>query len=190
MSTPKQNIFTKYPINSIKNQIQNIESIQKTNIDESNTIKEQKTTLQVEDFIQDTVQLQNYSFLKDIGLGLCFYLFYINVPSYIFTKTLKILLLVLIFRYILSILTTYKSNIDDSKKYFQFNSHIAFMYILILSLIQSDENLSFNNKFYIYYTFLAMYVLLIIGSQHIYTTDAISTLILTYSVFNYLNKNL
>lgn len=186
MLNTQQTIFTKYPK---KTSNKNIEFMENIITEEKTSIITQNST-QIEDFLQNSLQLQNYSFLKDILLAIGFYLFYINVPTYLFTKTLQILFFIIIFRYILSLLTTYKPTNEESQKYFQYNTHIAFMYILILSYLKSNDILSGSNTFYLYYILLLCYSLLIIGSHHVYTSDAFTSIILTYYIFYYLNKSL
>lgn len=144
--------------------------------------------IEVNDYIQENLDFNEYSIFKDITLGILIYLFYINVPSDIFIKTLKIFIIIILSRYILSLLTTYK--LKDNKKYFQYNSHIAFVYILILTLFELNNITETNKIFYMYYIFLLFYTLFIIGCKHVYTTDALSTIFLTLIGFKYLNKNI
>lgn len=142
----------------------------------------------IKDFLRENLKLEDYTFIKDFILLICIYLFYINFPQNIFTNILKVFVIIIIFRYILSLLTTYKENAESSLKYFQYNSQIAFIYILILTYVNYYKILEKETltQFYIVYIFLILYILLNIGTKNVYTTDAISTIAITNFIYPYI----
>lgn len=145
--------------------------------------------IEISDYLHENLQLQDYIFIKDIILLLCIYLFYINFPYENFIKVLKIFIVVIIVRYILSLLTTYKfANENEKEKYFQYNFHIALLYILILSALHYQKSNNIDNYFYLFHFLLLLYILLNIGNQSIYTTDAIFTLAVTNLLYQYLQE--
>ena len=132
----------------------------------------------ITDYIQKNFGNSQLSLLRDIILGISIYLFYCNVESQIFFKFLKYSVILLSIRYIISLLTSFIDPITN-KRHFQISGHLVLFLLMIIIYIESN-----NISLYTASGLVLSFALLVIISKGHYTSDIISTILLTYYVFN------
>lgn len=138
----------------------------------------------VEDWIQNNIKFKSsfMELLNNILLVLLVYVFYSNVEFPIFVKFIKYYVLILIIRYIISSVTNIK-DIENNKRYFQINSHIALFVLIILICIESNT-FELSDNYYLSLALILIYSLIVIITKYAYTYDVITTVLLIHYIFN------
>lgn len=138
----------------------------------------------VEDWIQNNIKFKSsfMELLNNILLVLLVYVFYSNVEFPIFVKFIKYYVLILIIRYIISSVTNIK-DVENNKRYFQINSHIALFVLIILICIESNT-FELSNNYYLSLALILIYSLIVIITRYAYTYDVITTILLIHYIFN------
>uniref|UniRef100_A0A6C0E0M5 Uncharacterized protein n=1 Tax=viral metagenome TaxID=1070528 RepID=A0A6C0E0M5_9ZZZZ len=145
-----------------------------------------ESTFAVYDFLQDATDFKEIILLKYVTFFASTYIFYNFVSTSTFIQGLKLFFIVVIARYLLSLLTRYKnpslnSLNNKSQKYFQIDPTIAYLYLMIVLYIRDVEvSLQIKNSMFIA---LLFYSIFSIGSKSILTSDAIFTLLFADMIF-------
>lgn len=138
----------------------------------------------VEDWIQNNIKFKSsfMELLNNILLVLLVYVFYSNVEFPIFVKFIKYYVLLLVIRYIISSVTNIK-DVENKKRYFQINSHIALFVLIILICIESNT-FELSNNYYLSVGLILIYSLIVIITRYAFTYDVITTILLIHYIFN------
>lgn len=132
----------------------------------------------IKDQLQNYLNFEKWSLLRDIILAAFIYLFYANADFSISVIAIKYYVTILIIRYLISITTTYK-NKNDNTKYFQISGHVSLFMILILLAIQFNLfNLNTNKE--MAWILILLYALLNISVHKHYSSDVLFTMLLVY----------
>lgn len=131
------------------------------------------------DHLHEIIDTSSKPFLKEIILLATLYWFYTNTSSEVFITFIKYIVILIIIRYILSILTEIRDHND--KKYFVLNANVIIFTLMILFMnnfgVLVHQNL-------ISAVIITSYSLLVISTKECYTSDVLLTLVITYSFFN------
>ena len=131
------------------------------------------------DYSDNSVKYSLFSNVFFIGFLIYTWLVYSNI---IFTsKTLKMVLIFSVIRYIYSHLTEIKK--DNGQKYFQINNKVGIFIILMCILV---SNGLFTN-FWIPIGIVLGYSYLEIMSAESFTTDILTTMLMGFSIFSNYN---
>jgi hypothetical protein len=142
--------------------------------------KHQKTFI-IKDQIQNYLDFEKWSLLRDIIIAVFIYLFYINADFSITIIAIKYYITLLIIRYLLSITTIHK-NKNDNTKYFQISGHLSLFMILIL--LSSKINLfNLNTNQEMTWILILLYALLNVSIQKHYSSDILFTILLVYYLY-------
>lgn len=138
----------------------------------------------VEDWIQNNIKFKSsfMGLLNNILLVLLVYVFYSNVEFPIFVKFIKYYVLILIIRYIISSVTNIK-DVENNKRYFQINSHIA-LFVLIILICIENNTFGLDENYYLSLGLVLIYSLIVIITKYAYTYDVITTILLIHYIFN------
>jgi hypothetical protein len=138
--------------------------------------------MEINDIIDYSDNSVKYSLFSNIFfIGFVVYTWLVH-SNFIFTiKTLKIVILFSIIRYIYSHLTEIKK--DNGQKYFQINNKVGIFIILMCILI----NESVFSKIWFAIALIGGYLYLEIMSAESFTTDILTTALVGYSVFSNYN---
>lgn len=138
----------------------------------------------VEDWIQNNIKFKSsfMGLLNNILLVLLVYVFYSNVEFPIFVKFIKYYVLILIIRYIISSVTNIK-DVENNKRYFQINSHIA-LFVLIILICIENTTFGLDENYYLSLGLVLIYALIVIITKYAYTYDVITTILLIHYIFN------
>jgi hypothetical protein len=149
--------------------------------------------LKIKDTLQTTFDLSQYIIIRDIILLVSIYFFYTNSSYDTFVIFVKYYILMLILRWIISNITSISIDVEgienekNNKKYFQISGHMMAFTLLILLCI--DNNLfGLSNNLVLVYALIISYSLLNIFTKSHYSYDILTTVLLTYSIYN-LSKN-
>ena len=135
----------------------------------------------IKDQIQNYLDLEKWSLLRDIILAVFIYLFYINADFSISITVIKYYITLLIIRYLISITTIHK-NKNDNTKYFQISGHLSlFMLLILLSIQVNLFNLNINKD--MAWILIFSYALLNITVHKHYSSDILFTMLLVYYLY-------
>ena len=131
------------------------------------------------DYLHEIFDTSSKPFVKEIVLLAALYWFYINTSAPDFIIFIKCITLLILIRYLLSILT----NINDrnGKRYFVLNANVIIFATMILMMHQSGILI---DRGYLALVLITSYSLLVISTKEHYTSDVLVTLLVTYSCFN------
>jgi hypothetical protein len=107
------------------------------------------------------------------------YWFYTTTPLQDFIIFIKYITILILIRYVLSVLTQIRDNND--KRYFVLNANVIIFTTIILWMNQSG---SLVDSGYLATVLITSYSLLVISTKEHYTSDVLVTLLVTYSLFN------
>lgn len=140
-----------------------------------------QNTFVIKDQLQNYLNFEKWSLLRDIILAFFIYLFYVNADFNTSVIAIKYYITILVIRYLISITTTYK-NKNDNSKYFQISGHVSLFMILILLSIQYNLfNLNINQE--TAWILILMYSLLNISVHKHYSSDVLFTMLLVYYLY-------
>lgn len=135
----------------------------------------------IKDQLQNYLNFESWSLLRDIILAIVIYLFYVNADFSTSVIAIKYYITILIIRYLISITTTYK-NKNDNTKYFQISGHVSLFMILILLAIQFNLfNLNTNQE--MAWILILLYSLLNISGRKHYSSDVLFTMLLVHYLY-------
>jgi len=131
------------------------------------------------DYLQEFFDTSSKPFVKEIVLIVALYWFYTNTPLQDFIIFIKYIIILILIRYVLSVLTQIRDNND--KRYFVLNANVIIFTTIILWMNQSG---SLVDSGYLASVLITSYSLLVISTKEHYTSDVLVTLLVTYSLFN------
>jgi len=131
------------------------------------------------DYLQEFFDTSSKPFVKEIVLIVALYWFYTNTPLQDFIIFIKYITILILIRYVLSVLTQIRDNND--KRYFVLNANVIIFMTIILWMNQSG---SLVDRDYLAIVLITSYSLLVISTKEHYTSDVLVTLLVTYSLFN------
>lgn len=135
----------------------------------------------IEDKLQQQYDYSNYTIVRDIVLVLGLYISYAYLNYETFTRILKVYFAFLIFRFVMSHLTTIHHQKDNTiKKYFQISGHMTLFTLIVLHL--SNYNVFNLQNLTLRTSTLVLYGLLNVLVHAHYTTDIINTAIIVHFV--------
>lgn len=135
----------------------------------------------IKDQIQNYLDFEKWSLLRDIIIAVFIYLFYVNAEFSTTIIAIKYYITLLIIRYLLSITTIHK-NKNDNTKYFQISGHISlFMILILLSIKVNLFNLNTNQE--MAWILILLYALLNVAVQKHYSSDVLFTILLVYYLY-------
>jgi hypothetical protein len=154
-----------------------------------------------EDFVKITdygqsklTSVQKFSFLNIILVAVTLYWFYINTPTDKFYRGAIALAVIFLVRHVLTGLTTIEHTHNSSdttnikyNKYYQINLSLAFAYIFLIISMSLHNSKARNNTLQLLF---AGYALFLIGSKHVYTSDALFTVLLAHVVYKLVRKKM
>jgi hypothetical protein len=144
---------------------------------------EKKEYVIVNDHIQSLIDTSDKPFIKEFILLLSLYLFYTYVPQYVFVSFIKYVLILILFRYFLSVVTDIQSK--SGNRHFVLNANV-----IIFSMVLFSLNRYQLQKPFVMWIMILSYCVLVISTKEYYTSDIILTLVLVYSIYenNYIRK--
>lgn len=131
------------------------------------------------DYLQEFFDTSSKPFVKEIVLIVALYWFYTTTPLQDFIIFIKYIIILILIRYVLSVLTQIRDNND--KRYFVLNANVIIFMTIILWMNQSG---SLVDRGYLAIVLITSYSLLVISTKEHYTSDVLVTLLVTYSLFN------
>jgi|688.fasta_scaffold199637_3 hypothetical protein len=131
------------------------------------------------DYLQEFFDTSSKPFVKEIVLIVALYWFYTTTPLEDFIIFIKYIIILILIRYVLSVLTQIRDNND--KRYFVLNANVIIFTTIILWMNQSG---SLVDSGYLASVLITSYSLLVISTKEHYTSDVLVTLLVTYSLFN------
>lgn len=131
------------------------------------------------DYLQEFFDTSSKPFVKEIVLIVALYWFYTTTPLQDFIIFIKYIIILILIRYVLSVLTQIRDNND--KRYFVLNANVIIFTTIILWMNQSG---SLVDSGYLATVLITSYSLLVISTKEHYTSDVLVTLLVTYSLFN------
>lgn len=131
------------------------------------------------DYLQEFFDTSSKPFVKEIVLIVALYWFYTTTPLQDFIIFIKYITILILIRYVLSVLTQIRDNND--KRYFVLNANVIIFTTIILWMNQSG---SLVDSGYLATVLITSYSLLVISTKEHYTSDVLVTLLVTYSLFN------
>lgn len=131
------------------------------------------------DYLQEFFDTSSKPFVKEIVLIVALYWFYTSAPLQDFIIFIKYITILILIRYVLSVLTQIRDNND--KRYFVLNANVIIFTTIILWMNQSG---SLIDRGYLAIVLITSYSLLVISTKEHYTSDVLVTLLVTYSLFN------
>lgn len=131
----------------------------------------------VKDYIQTVLDTSTKPFIKEFILIVSLYFFYNAVPTSVFINFIKYVLIMILFRYFLSIVTRIETK--DGNRHFVLNANVIIFSLILFSLNRYNM---LNNTF-ITWGLIISYSLLVISTKEHYTSDVVLTLILVYSIY-------
>jgi hypothetical protein len=131
------------------------------------------------DYLQEFFDTSSKPFVKEIVLIVALYWFYTNTPLQDFIIFIKYIIILILIRYVLSVLTQIRDNND--KRYFVLNANVIIFMTIILWMNQYG---SLVDRGYLASVLITSYSLLVISTKEHYTSDVLVTLLVTYSLFN------
>lgn len=144
---------------------------------------EKKEYVIINDHIQSLIDTSDKPFIKEFILLLSLYLFYTYVPQYVFVSFIKYVLILILFRYFLSVVTDIQSK--SGNRHFVLNANV-----IIFSMVLFSLNRYQLQKPFVMWIMILSYCVLVISTKEYYTSDIILTLVLVYSIYenNYIRK--
>jgi hypothetical protein len=138
--------------------------------------------MEINDIIDYSDNSIKYSLFSNVFfIGFIVYTWLVHSDLIFTIKTLKIIILFSIIRYIYSHLTEIIK--DNGQKYFQINNKVGIFTILLFSLITGGV---FSN-FWFPIVLIGAYLYLEIMSAESFTTDILTSVLVGYSVFSNYN---
>lgn len=131
------------------------------------------------DYLHGIFDTSSKPFIKEIVLIVVLYWFYTTTSMEDFIIFIKYITVLILIRYVLSVLTQIKDNND--KRYFMLNANVIIFASIILWMNQSGILL---DRGYLASVLITSYSLLVISTKEHYTSDVLVTLLVTYSLFN------
>lgn len=131
------------------------------------------------DKLHNVINTSSKSFIKDVILVIMIYVFYSNVSFNTFIVFVKYSLFFLFLRFVLSFVTEKRDAISKAK-HFDLNAHIIIFTTIIL--LTYKYGILYNT--FLLSLMVITYSIFVISTQDYYTSDAIITLLLVYSLMN------
>lgn len=135
------------------------------------------------DKLHNVINTSSKSFIKDVILVIMIYVFYSNVSFNTFIVFIKYSLFFLFLRFVLSFVTE-KRDAISKEKHFDLNAPIIIFTTIIL--LTYKYGILYNT--FLLSLMVITYSVFVISTQDYYTSDAIITLLLVYSLMN--NSNI
>jgi hypothetical protein len=135
----------------------------------------------IEDTLQNNLNLESYSVIRDILLGISVYLFYINSSYDVFMTFIRMILILFVIRFLLANITKI-TDTTTNQKHFQISGHLIILYSIIALSIQHN-NFNLENNANLGWLIVGVYSLFIIGTKQQTVSDIVLSLLLLSFIF-------